>query len=102
MKHSFRIPNSYYVPQGSVRLLSLQNWAQTLLKNKKRGAKPACITHYDQIKPGWNNDENQFAMAIGKNNNVATFKMAPPGYNTFFNHFVIWQTLITKMKIGTQ
>jgi hypothetical protein len=26
---TFRIPNSYYVPSGSVRLLSPQHWAQT-------------------------------------------------------------------------
>ena len=28
MEHSFKIPNSYYVPQGKVRLLSPQHWAK--------------------------------------------------------------------------
>ena len=30
--HQFKIPNSYYVPSGGVRLLSPQHWAQTQIK----------------------------------------------------------------------
>lgn len=36
---TFRIPNSYYVPNGGVRLLSPQHWAQTQQSKSSRFAK---------------------------------------------------------------
>ena len=35
-KHTFTIPNSYYVPDGQVRLLSPQHWSQTQTKSSQR------------------------------------------------------------------
>ena len=35
-KHTFTIPNSYYVPGGNVRLLSPQHWAQTQARDKRQ------------------------------------------------------------------
>jgi hypothetical protein len=35
-KHTFTIPNSYYVPDGRVRLLSPQHWSQTQTKSSHR------------------------------------------------------------------
>ena len=81
-RHTFRIPNSYYVPQGSVRLLSPQHWAQTQSKNKQKGNTPACKTYHDKIVLGWNYGENQLTVPLSKGSNVATFEMAP-GYNKF-------------------
>jgi hypothetical protein len=36
-KHTFTIPNSYYVPDGQVRLLSPQHWSQTQTKSSQQG-----------------------------------------------------------------
>ena len=79
MRHSFKIPNSYYVPQGSVRLLSPQHWAQETMKHKKKDGRPSCRTYHDRIVLEWNNGENFLTVPLGKSNNVATFEMAP-GY----------------------
>ncbi len=34
--HTFLIPNSYYVPDGKVRLLSPQHWAQSQTSSRKK------------------------------------------------------------------
>ena len=81
--HRFIIPNSYYVPAGSVRLLSPQHWAQTQIKNgyeKKNGI--GCDTRANSIKLYWNEMSNSLTVPISKINNVATFHMAA-GYNRF-------------------
>ena len=80
--HTFHIPNSYYVPHGSVRLLSPQHWAQTQSKGRRNGKNPASRTYHDRIVLGWNNGENQLTVPISKRSNVATFHMSP-GYNKF-------------------
>lgn len=36
-KHTFTIPNSYYVPNGRVQLLSPQHWSQTQTIGPKKG-----------------------------------------------------------------
>ncbi len=33
---TFRIPNSYYVPEGKVRLLSPQHWVQTQMATRNK------------------------------------------------------------------
>ena len=76
--HSFRIPNSYYVPDGSVRLLSPQHWAKTQVGNNRKlfsgtGSKTTC----DTVKLFWNQKQNVLTVPINKRNNVATFYMAP-------------------------
>ena len=82
MNHTFDIPNSYYVPQGSVRLLSPQHWAQATMKHKKKSTRPSSRTYHDRIVLEWNNGENMLTVPLGKSNNVATFEMAP-GYKKF-------------------
>ena len=81
-KHTFRIPNSYYVPHGSVRLLSPQHWAQTQSKGRMNGTSPASRTYHNRIILGWNDGNNQLTVPISKQSNVATFSMAP-GYSKF-------------------
>ena len=82
-KHRFIIPNSYYVPSGSVRLLSPQHWAQTQLRNNvKKGNDIGCDTKHDRIILYWNRRENRITVPISKVNNVATFFLSP-GYNKY-------------------
>ena len=55
--HEFKIPNSYYVPDGGVRLLSPQYWAQTQQKlHKEKGTKYGCDTSHDVVRLYWGND----------------------------------------------
>ena len=81
--HSFIIPNSYYVPTGSVRLLSPQHWAQTQIKSKRdRYDGIGCDTKGNEVILYWNNKQNRLRVPISKINNVATLYMAS-GYNKF-------------------
>ncbi len=53
--HKFKIPNSYYVPDGGVRLLSPQHWAQTQRKQYGKNAQYGCDTRHDKITIYWDN-----------------------------------------------
>ncbi|KAI2497134.1 hypothetical protein MHU86_17395 [Fragilaria crotonensis] len=44
---TFRIPNSYYVPEGKVRLLSPQHWAQTQTTTRNKVRSRGCSEHTD-------------------------------------------------------
>ena len=74
--HKFTIPNSYYVPEGKVRLLSPQHWAQT---QKDRTAGTGETTNAKECVLYWNGNENKLTIPLHKNTNIATFAMAP-GY----------------------
>ena len=81
--HSFVIPNSYYVPSGSVRLLSPQHWAQSQIKSKgKREKDIGCNTKHNEVIMYWNNGCDKLTVPISKRNNVATFHLAA-GYRKF-------------------
>jgi hypothetical protein len=49
--HTFRIPNSYYVEQGGVRLLSPQHWAKTQADTVRRGTGSKTISK--QVELFW-------------------------------------------------
>ena len=54
--HSFVIPNSFYVPEGGVRLLSPQHWARsTTGNNRKRSSGAGSETLGDKITLFWSN-----------------------------------------------
>jgi hypothetical protein len=81
--HRFRIPNSYYVPDGKVRLLSPQHWAKTqarssIQRNKGFGE----TTTARKTILFWNDRKHQLDVYLDKEHNVATFYMAP-GYKKF-------------------
>lgn len=79
--YSFTIPNSYYVPAGKVRLLSPQHWAQTQRDTKPlRGT--GSETLHNQVSLFWNQRSARLMIPLNKEDNVATFQMAP-GYNKF-------------------
>lgn len=84
-EHKFIIPNSFYVPQGGIRLLSPQHWAQAQRTSKRReetgewtGSK-ACVLHWGDGK------RKKFARTVEldvKGANLATFDLAP-SYSSF-------------------
>ena len=80
--HTHIIPKSYYVPQGHVRLLSPQHWAQSRMGIDKRGG-AGMMTTAVSCKLFWNNDKSCKTIPIDiYGNNVTTFHLAT-GYAAF-------------------
>jgi hypothetical protein len=71
--HDMIIPNSFYVPEGKVRLLSPQHWAQGRKgKDKRSGA--GSTTTATHVKLFWDNQKSTRHVPIDlEGNNVATF-----------------------------
>jgi len=54
MIHDHTILDSYYVPDGQVRLLSPQHWMQKTMSNPERcHHSHSCITKHDHILLTW-------------------------------------------------
>ena len=82
MKHTLIIPNSYYVPQAKVCLLSPQHWVQARTGADKCGGTGTMTTAVD-CTLFWNNKKAFHTIPIDiHGNNVATFYMS-----TGFQHF---------------
>ena len=79
---TFRIPNSYYVPEGKVRLLSPQHWAQTQARHKQNQREFGERTDGNECVMFWDGGRHQKTIQLGKRDNVATFMLAP-GYQNF-------------------
>jgi len=81
MVHDHTILDSYYVPDGKVRLLSPQHWMQkTMSKQERRQHSHSCITKHDHIQLTW---KDKFKRTVPlDSSNVSTFTLAP-GYNHF-------------------
>lgn len=69
-QHSFDIPNSYYVPDGKLRLLT--------------GQRTRCgeTTNGNECVLFWNDGNHKLHIELGRDNNVATFPLAH-GYPKF-------------------
>ena len=82
--HTFDIPNSYYIPDGKVRLLSPQHWAQTQNGNNRNKIQDNCgeSTNAKQCTLYWNDGDSKLDIPLGRKDNVATFPMSP-GYKQF-------------------
>ena len=82
MVTTFRIPNSYYVPDGKVRLLSPQHWAQTQATNRKQRHHYGERTTSHQCVLFWNDGNSKRTVPLGRADNVVSFSLAP-GYDNF-------------------
>jgi hypothetical protein len=80
--HKFRIPNSYYVPQGKVRLLSPQHWAKIQKDHKPILKGTGSKTNSKNITLYWNQQNNKLTVPLSVATNVAMFQSAP-GYQHF-------------------
>ena len=83
MVHRFKIPNSYYVPEGKVRLLSPQHWARTQVGSsvkEREGTGEKTLAHKTILF--WGNGRYQLDVYLGAQDNVATFYLAP-GFKKF-------------------
>ncbi|KAI2496051.1 hypothetical protein MHU86_18472 [Fragilaria crotonensis] len=82
-KSTFDIPNSYFIPDGKVRLLSPQHWAQSQT-GSNRNRKNSCGEHTNATECVlyWNDGASKRHVPLGKRDNVATFSLAH-GYSQF-------------------
>ena len=94
----FRIPNSYYVPEGKSRLLSPQHWASVQPKDTIRNGRWYSTTHTDRFIMHY--EKCKLTVPISKVDNVATFYSAS-GFKKVKG--IREQTLTTKqLKLITQ
>ena len=61
--HRFEIPNSYYVPDGNVRLLSPQHWAQAQ-KDTTPTQGTGETTDANNVTLFWNQRQNKLTVPI--------------------------------------
>ena len=83
--HTFEIPNSYYVPECELRLLSPQHWAQTRTPLDRGTTR--CITSSVNVYLRWTkgdeNVNNELTLQLNKKgSNVGTL-YSHPGYNKY-------------------
>ncbi|GAX15565.1 hypothetical protein FisN_3Hu032 [Fistulifera solaris] len=81
MLHTFLIPNSYYVPQGGVRLFSPQHWAKSQKDTKPRAGTGETTTH-DTCTLFWDQRRYKKTVPLDHRTNVATFCLAS-GYSQY-------------------
>ena len=82
MAHSHIIPNSFYSPEGGVRLLSPQHWSQATCKNRKVKHPPSCITTGRHVILQWGNNKYRKTIPLGIIDKVAKM-YSDPGYDRF-------------------
>ena len=78
VQSKFRIPNSYFVPEGKSRLLSPQHWASTQPRDTIQNEKWFSTTHADRCVLHYG--KSKLTIPISKTDNVATF-YSTSGYN---------------------
>ena len=84
MSHTFTIPNSYYIPDGKVRLLSPQHWAQSQSNGSRRGMGETTTAY--ECTLFWNGKKSTRTIPLDAGgNNVATFSLSP-GYDAFHRY----------------
>jgi hypothetical protein len=82
--HTMVIPNSFYVPDGKMRLLSPQHWAQHRTGVDKRYGSGE-YTNALQTVLYWNNKKHFRTVPLDPGNNVATFRLSP-GYKHYHKY----------------
>ena len=79
--HKHMIPNSYYVPDGGVQLLSPQHWAKSQ-KGKLQSTTGETTNASKCILQWGKNKKYTLDVPLDKHSNVATFELAP-GYKSY-------------------
>lgn len=78
--HRFKIPNSYYIPDGNCRLLSPQHWAKTQVGGGSRSTRATGTgetTYFNKCVLFWDRNKYQLDIPMDQGSNVATFHLAP-------------------------
>jgi Reverse transcriptase (RNA-dependent DNA polymerase) len=77
LEHAFTIPNSFYVPDGKVCLMSPQHWAQSA-KNGRAWEE----TGSENCTLYWKDGKHKLVVPLGERDNVATLQLSP-GYEKY-------------------
>jgi hypothetical protein len=77
--HSFLIPNSYYLPERKVRLLSPQHWAQSISSKDEMCGE---IITAKECTLYWNQGHSALHIPYGKKDNNAKMYLSP-GFHNF-------------------
>ena len=80
VKHSFRIPNSYFVPEGGMRLLSPQHWAKVQKDRDRLGT--GAWTGPSEVVLYWKGRTHRRTLSLDVRSNVADLHLAP-GYLSY-------------------
>jgi hypothetical protein len=80
LEHEFKIPGSYYIPEGKCRLLSPQHWAQE--QKKAKGMRAWEETDHEACTLYWEGGKKSLKILLGNKDNVATLQLTP-GYTKF-------------------
>ena len=81
--HTFEIPNSYYVPECELRLLSPRHWAQT--RSHANRATTRCITLSTNVYLRWTKGDENYELTLPLNkrgSNMGTL-YSHPDYNKY-------------------
>ena len=79
--NTFRIPNSYYVPDGGVRVFIPQHWAKTQ-KDRKPTQGTGSTTLADQVTIFWHQRHFSKTVYLDPSTNMETFALVP-GYTKY-------------------
>jgi hypothetical protein len=81
---TIKIPNSLLVPEGGVRLLSPQHWAQEYkLMHPTMNDDIVCITNHSQIQLSWNNNNLTKIIKLDNNQSNTAIMWTIPGNTNY-------------------
>jgi len=83
VKHTITIPNSYYVPDASSRLLSPQHWSQTAKDNKPKPRGTWCATYDDEIELWWQQRKFKRTLKLDPDDTNVGMMYTAPGFGKF-------------------
>ena len=89
-RHTWRIPNSYFVEHAKVRLLSPQHWSQTLRRQGNPGAYE-CSDDRSCVMVWGDKGQYRKTIPIDRSNNVFTFDLAP-GFSRYMAYCATCET----------
>ena len=75
--HSIIIPNTLYVPDAPMRLLSPQHWSQVANDNRPKPNGTWCATYHDSLVLHWNQNKYHRTVKLDPARNTAVINSAP-------------------------
>ena len=85
--HTFKMTNSYFVPDAPQRLFSPQHWSQTAFTDKTQSGWAS--TYHDCVVLCWNQDKFQRTISLDKRSNEAKLTTAHGS-----RHFKAYKSLV--------